>query len=111
MLAVRTSSFSFNNRLQPVNISATSPMATMFNLSYDFHLGTGNNGNVFGIINNKDTTRNQSFAYDALNRLTGAQNAGTDCSKAALNGRTEYWGNSYTYDAWETLIKKLLCRG
>ncbi len=101
-----TSNFSFNKRSQPVNMSATTPSATVFSLNYDFHNGNGNNGNVWGITNNKDTTRNQTFIYDALNRLTNAQNAGTDCTKATLNGRTEYWGNSYTYDAWGNLLTK-----
>jgi RHS repeat-associated protein len=103
---VRTTSFSFNNRQQPVNMSAATPSATLFSLNYDFHLGNGNNGNVWGITNNKDTTRNQTFTYDALNRLTSAQNAGTDCTQATLNGKTEYWGNSYTYDAWGNLLTK-----
>jgi len=101
-----TSSFSFNKRQQPVNMSAASPSATLFSLNYDFHNGNGNNGNVWGIVNNKDTTRNQTFTYDALNRLTSAQNAGTDCSQHTLNGRTEYWGNSYSYDAWGNLLSK-----
>src|SRR6266481_318670 len=101
-----TSSLSFNNRQQPVNMSAASPSATLFSLNYDFHNGSGNNGNVWGITNNKDTTRNQTFTYDLLNRLTSAQNAGTDCTKATLNGKTEYWGNSYTYDAWGNLLTK-----
>jgi hypothetical protein len=85
---------------------AASPSATLFSLNYDFHNGSGNNGNVWGITNNKDTTRNQTFTYDALNRLTSAQNAGTDCTKATLNGKTEYWGNSYSYDAWGNLLSK-----
>jgi hypothetical protein len=47
------------------------------------HAGNGtpgsgtNNGDVWGITNNKDTTRSQTFDYDPLNRLTAAQNAGT----------------------------------
>jgi len=82
----------------------TSP--NILSISYDFHNGNRNNGNVWGITNNKDTTRNQSFTYDTLNRLTSAQNAGTNCTKATLNGGTEYWGNSYTYDAWGNLLSK-----
>ena len=101
-----TNSFTYNKRLQPVNMSAASPSATIFSLNYDFHLSAGDNGNVFGITNNKDGTRNQSFTYDALNRLTSAQNAGTDCSKTTVNGKTEYWGNSYGYDAWGNLTQK-----
>jgi len=99
-------SFSYNRRLQPVNMSAAAPSATVFSIGYDFHFGTGDNGNVFGITNYKDNSRNQSFTYDALNRLTSAQNAGTNCSATIVNGRTEYWGNSYSYDAWGNLLAK-----
>jgi hypothetical protein len=70
MLAVRTSSFSFNNRQQPVNMSAASPSATVFSLNYGFHNGSGSNGSVYGITNNKDATRNQTFTYDALGGRT-----------------------------------------
>jgi hypothetical protein len=35
-----TNVFTHNNRLQPLNISASSPSATVFSLNYDFHLGT-----------------------------------------------------------------------
>ena len=76
-------------------------------LVYDFHLGSGDNGNVWGITNNRDITRNQSFTYDALNRLTSAQNAGTDCSIMALGGKPKFWGNSYSYDAWGNLLQKI----
>jgi RHS repeat-associated protein len=70
--------------------------------------GAGNNGNVFGITNYKDTTRNQTFTYDALNRLASAQNAGTDCTAPVLGGLKKFWGNTYTYDAWGNLITKAL---
>jgi YD repeat-containing protein len=52
------------------------------------------------IINYRDQSRNQTFTYDALNRLTSAQNTGTDCTKTLPDGHIEYWGNSYNYDAW-----------
>ena len=48
----------------------------------------------------------QTFLYDALNRLTSAQNAGTNCAATTVNGKTEYWGNSYGYDAWGNLLQK-----
>ncbi len=42
----------------------------MFSLGYDFHLGNDtsgtDNGNVWGITNYKDSSRNQSFTYHAL---------------------------------------------
>jgi RHS repeat-associated protein len=101
-----TSAFSYNKRLQPVNMSAAAPSQTAFSIGYDFHVGAGNNGNVFGITNYKDLSRNQSFTYDSLNRLTSAQNAGTNCAATVIGGKTEYWGNSYGYDAWGNLLSK-----
>ncbi|MGH9566248.1 MAG: RHS repeat-associated core domain-containing protein, partial [Candidatus Angelobacter sp.] len=53
-----------------------------------------NNGNIFTITNVKDSTRTQTFTYDALNRLAAAQDAA-------------HWSNIYTYDAWGNLEKKL----
>jgi hypothetical protein len=109
-----TNAFSYNKRLQPVNMSATfgSPVQTVFSINYDFHAGNGtagsgaDNGNVFGITNYKDQNRNQTFTYDALNRLISAQNAGTNCAATVIGGKSEYWGNSYGYDAWGNLLQK-----
>ncbi|HET9182931.1 MAG TPA: hypothetical protein VFP59_12415 [Candidatus Angelobacter sp.] len=94
------SAFTYNKRLQPVNMSASTPSQTVFSIGYDFHAGTGtagsgtDNGNVWSIFNYRDRTRDQSFTYDQLNRLTSAQNAGTNCAASTVNGKTEYWGNS-----------------
>jgi RHS repeat-associated protein len=87
----------------------------VFSIGYDFHVGNGatgaNNGNVWGITNYKDNSRNQSFTYDSLNRLTSAQNAGTDCTKKTLNlNQTEYWGNNYGYDPWGNLTSKTVTK-
>ena len=105
-----TNAFTYNKRLQPVNMSANAPSQTVFSIGYDFHLGNGtsgtDNGNVFGITNYKDTTRNQTFTYDLLNRLASAQNSGTNCAANTVNGKTEYWGNNYGYDAWGNLTAK-----
>src|SRR6266481_6223671 len=87
-------------------MSAAAPSQTVFSIGYDFHVGAGNNGNVYGITNYKEATRNQSFTYDALNRLASAQNAGTNCAATTVNGKTEYWGNNYGYDAWGNLLAK-----
>jgi RHS repeat-associated protein len=48
-----------------------------------------------GIGNNRDTTRSQAFAYDALNRL---QYAGT-----VNTSSTNCWDEQYAYDAWANL--------
>jgi RHS repeat-associated protein len=101
-----TNAFSYNKRLQPLAMSATEPSQTVFSIGYDFHAGSGDNGNVFGITNYKDSTRNQTFTYDSLNRLISAQNAGTNCAAVTVDGKTEYWGNSYGYDAWGNLLHK-----
>jgi len=105
-----TSAFSYNKRLQPQNMSANAPGQTVFSIGYDFHVGNGtsgaDNGNVFGITNYKDNTRNQTFTYDALNRLISAQNAGTDCTVNVLGGNKKFWGNTYSYDAWGNLVNK-----
>jgi RHS repeat-associated protein len=89
-------------------MSATTPSQTLYSIGYDFHVGNGNNGNVFGITNYKDTThgRDQTFSYDALNRVISAQNAGTNCAATTVNGKTEYWGNNYGYDPWGNLLNK-----
>ena len=72
------------------------PSQTVFSIGYDFHLGNGttgaDNGNVFGITNYKDATRNQTFTYDALNRLASARNAGMDCTATVLGGLKKFWG-------------------
>src|SRR5436305_11675754 len=87
-------------------MSASSPAQTVFSIGYDFHLGNGDNGNLYGITRWSHQDRNQTFTYDSLNRLISAQNAGTDCSVRPPDGHTEYWGNSYAYDAWGNLLQK-----
>ena len=67
---------------------------------------------MFSAINYKDTThgRDQTFTYDPLNRLTSAQNTGTNCAAMIVNSKTEYWGNSYSYDAWGNLLTKTITK-
>src|SRR5262249_21268555 len=75
-------------------------------------LRNGHNGNVWGITNNRDSNRSQTFTYDQLNRLASAQNTGTDCAPKAVNNpnQSEYWGNSYGYDAWGNLQNKTVTK-
>ena len=79
----------YNNRLQPLLISAAGA-STIISLCYDFHLitvptpntacslvaGSGDNGNVFQIVNNRDNNRSQNFLYDSLNRISQAYTSG-----------------------------------
>jgi RHS repeat-associated protein len=125
--AAITNLFSYNNRLQPCRMTASTgalPVScadadpthrgNVYDITYDFHVGNGtsgtDNGNVWGITNNKDTTRNQTFTYDPLNRLISAQNAGTNCAATTVNGKTAYWGNSYGYDAWGNMLSKTVTK-
>jgi len=115
-----TNGFMYNNRLQPCRTTASSTgqlpttctnlWGNLLDLEYRYNLGAGDNGNVTQIVNWRDQSRAQTFTYDSLNRLTSAQNAGTDCSQTTVNGKTEYWGNSYGYDAWGNLLQKTITK-
>ncbi len=70
----------------------TSP-GNILDFQYNFNLGAGDNGNVMGITNNRDTTRSQSFSYDQLNRVGTAETNSTASTNAA-----HCWGESYVYD-------------
>jgi len=79
----------YNNRLQPVLISATTPSASsVLNLTFNFNLGNGttgtDNGNVIQIVNGKDGNRTQNFLYDSLNRIQQAYTTGPN------------WGETYS---------------
>jgi RHS repeat-associated protein len=108
-----TSTYLYNTRLQPCWLYATttaSPLATttlctatdstpgnILDLKYNFNLGAGDNGNVVGITNGRDTAhRNQSFTYDQVNRILTAQSSAT-------SGMSSCWGESYTYDQWANM--------
>jgi RHS repeat-associated protein len=69
---------SYNKRLQPATLSASTTLGTIMSLTYNFGLGTNDNGNVVGITNNRDGNRTQSFLYDSLNRIQQAYTSGTN---------------------------------
>jgi RHS repeat-associated protein len=105
------STFIYNSRLQPcwnyattgaalqwgsaTQCSTTATTGTILDMKYNFNLGAGDNGNVIGITNNRDTTRSQAFVYDSLNRI---QTAGT-----VNTSGTNCWGETYGIDAWANL--------
>jgi RHS repeat-associated protein len=103
-----TSTFYYNNRLQPCRIFVSTGASTPSNcadlaqvgniqdFAYNFSVGAGDNGNVTAIANNRDTTRNQSFAYDSLNRVSSAQTSATTGTKC--------FGESFGYDTWGNLL-------
>jgi RHS repeat-associated protein len=103
----------YNDRLQPILLSAgVSGQNSIFSLCYDFHLHvavssipcnfnaytTGNNGNVFQILNTVDSTRSASFTYDPLNRISQANTITTTGANC--------WGEVYTIDAWGNLTNR-----
>jgi hypothetical protein len=96
-----TTTNTYNKRLQPLVRSAAAS-SSLLNITYAFHLGSGDNGNVFQITNNRDNTRSQSFTYDALNRLISAQSLSTTGPNC--------WGNSFTLDPWGNLTNKTVTK-
>jgi RHS repeat-associated protein len=116
----------YNDRLQPILFQARGvqicvvhnppiqcePPPAFFSLCYDFHLGvavssppctfnaytTGDNGNVFQILNNVDSTRSAVFTYDSLNRISQANTINTTSANC--------WGELYTIDAWGNLTNR-----
>ncbi|MGC2465571.1 MAG: RHS repeat-associated core domain-containing protein, partial [Candidatus Acidiferrum sp.] len=91
----------YNSRLQPLEIKASSSGGNAFDISYSFAdpATGGNAGHVYSISNNLNGSRSQSFSYDSLNRIV---NAGT----TATSG-TYCWGYQYDYDAWANLKDQL----
>jgi RHS repeat-associated protein len=99
-----TGARTFNGRIQPLGSQSTASNLTfsscsglgqtgnLLDLTFGFDYGSGDNGNVMGIANNRDTTRSQSFSYDALNRLLAA-NASTYATSPS-----HCWGEAYVYD-------------
>jgi len=96
-----TTTNGYNNRLQPVVLSAAAPAATVYSFTYDFNFGTPtapiNNGNVKQIRNDVTNDRTLNFTSDELNRIKTADtqaNTGTYC-----------WGQSFTsgIDIWANL--------
>ena len=90
----------FNNRLQPNELKATSTGGSAMDITYNFvdPVSAKNAGHVYGITNNLDTTRSQSFTYDQLYRIVSAQTSSTFATSAS-----HCWGETYTVDTWGNL--------
>ncbi len=91
---------SYNSRLQPSEFKASSTGGNAIDITYNFvDSVTGKNaGLVYGITNNLDTTRSQTFSYDQLNRITAAQTTSTFATSPS-----HCWGESYNLDPWGNL--------
>jgi RHS repeat-associated protein len=102
-----TNSFLYNPRLQLCRITAwtsgsvpgsctdSAVHGNLMDRGYNFSFGSGDNGNVLGITNYRDSSRSQSFTYDSLNRIVTGSTSG---NTGALS-----WGENYTIDAWGNL--------
>ena len=113
--AALISKFFYNKRLQPCRISVknsgTSPsqcsdavnLGNILDFTYDYNLGTADNGEVNQIANNRNTSRTQNFTYDSLNRILTA-------STQATTG-TYAWGLQFGYDIWGNLLTSTLTQG
>jgi RHS repeat-associated protein len=93
----------FNRRLQPASIRAWSTNGVALDLTYNFSLGTANNGNVTSITNNRNAERTQIFMYDELNRIKTAATQATTGANA--------WGQQFGYDAWGNLLSAAVTQG
>lgn len=87
----------YNSRLQPSELKASSSAGSDIDLTYNFvdPVSGHNAGHVYGITNNLNSSRSQTFTYDQVNRIVSA---GT----TATTG-TYCWGYQYAYDAWGNL--------
>jgi RHS repeat-associated protein len=108
----------YNSRMQPCRLVTGSPgvgpssnpcgdptnLGNVLDLSYDFHYGQADNGNVYQVTNNKNSARTQQFGYDALNRLAWAWTPNT-------TSPSTYWGQNYGYDNWGNLLLKNVAGG
>jgi RHS repeat-associated protein len=86
-----TTGNSYNSRLFPTLLSASSSNGTALSLSYTYFA----NGNVNVETNGRDNGRSVTYAYDALSRVSTATSqatSGSDC-----------WGQSFGYDRYANL--------
>jgi RHS repeat-associated protein len=90
----------FNSRLQPSEFKASSSGGNAIDLTYGFMdpSTSKNAGHVYGITNNLDSTRSQTFTYDQLNRITSAQTTSNFSTSPA-----HCWGETYSVDPWGNL--------
>jgi RHS repeat-associated protein len=91
---------SYNNRLQPNEITASSSAGAAMDVSYNFvdPVYGGNAGHVSSITNNLNPNRSQVFNYDQVNRIISAGTTIPDSNSC--------WGYQYSYDPWGNLLNQ-----
>jgi YD repeat-containing protein len=94
-----TSSYSYDSRLFPTAISATSFNGTALSLSYSYFA----NGNVNVETNGRDNGRTATYTYDALSRVTSGKSqatSGSDCwGQTVPTGGYDRYGNLLTINS------------
>jgi RHS repeat-associated protein len=91
-----TETLVLNNRLQVQEQKVNnSSIATFADHVYGY--GTQNNGNINSIADQLNSSRTQSFGYDAFNRLSSATES--------------RWGLSFGYDAWHNRLQQNVTSG
>ena len=97
----------FDKRLQPSVQSASANGQPVLSLTYDYHLNSGDNGNVYGVTNGRDGAGRprgtMAYTFDSLNRIVTAATPDADCT-VIVNGLTNNWATSFGYDAWGNLL-------
>jgi RHS repeat-associated protein len=90
-------STTLNPRLQVAAFYSDNGVVSSYfmNKTYSYGAPHQNNGNISSIVDNKDSSRTQTFTYDLLNRITSGYSA-------ASTG-TFSWGETYSVDAWGNL--------
>lgn len=79
----------------PCNQSGV-PTGSLLDLQYNYNLGAGDNGNIVGVTNRRNTNRSQTFGYDQLSRLLTAGTVST-CTSGC-------WSQTFGYDPWANLL-------
>jgi RHS repeat-associated protein len=93
-----TTTTSYNNREQVTGIthslqpSGSSAWTPFMNLTYTYNTAQKNDGNIVSVTDNLDSSRNQQYTYDYLNRLSSAGSGS--------------WANTYGYDSFGNLNAK-----
>ena len=90
----------WNNRFQPQSFTAATQGTgahTVQSLSFNFNLGTSDNGLLTKITNGVNSGRTTNYTYDQLNRIVAGWHDATD------------WGTQYTLDIWGNLMQKAPC--
>ena len=79
----------FNNRLEMSSITDVHGAQTLFDKTYGYYDSSNrNSGNVLTITDGLDSSKNQTYTYDSLNRI------------ATANETDNAFNLTYTIDAW-----------